>query len=435
MVVLMRPLLLALLGLVALLAAPLPASAAGAPPPTVPVTGPLEVQLGIADQKPALFGDPRFTALGVRHVRRAVAWDTFDHDWQVREVDEYLLRAHAAGLSPLVVFDKSRVDARRAVVPTRAQLRAVFRRFRTRYPYVTDFGAWNEPNLGGQWPSRVRRGPERVGEFARDMQAQCPACRVVAADLVDYPNMVDFARRIAAGAGGRPLLWGVHNYVSANRFDASRTLALLKAVKGDVWLTEVGGLVRRDSVSTTHIPEGVTHAARVTSFIFDGLARLDPRIARVYLYHWNADPRTPSWDSGLVDGRGRARPALARVRSALRVGIDRRTVVLGAGFGSLRLGMSRAQAGRAGVAGVRVAFDRSGRVARLETTSRAWRTPGGTGVGSTAGQVAYAHLSRPSARACGRRTCVVGVREPGGVVSEFELDRRGRVARLVIRVV
>ena len=439
----MRPLLLAVLALLVLSApagaVPKPAvpdatSALGAPA-MAPVTGRLQVQLGIADQKPDVFSDARFRQLGVKFVRRAIAWDTFDYDWQVREVDDYFARARAAGVSPLVVFDKSRIGERRNVTPTRQQLRDAFTKFRQRYPYITDFAGWNEPNIGGQWPFFAPQGAERLGVFYKDMKTLCPQCRILAADLVDYPNMVKFAKRVIKGAGEAPRIWGVHNYLSANRFDASRTLALLKAIKGEMWLTEVGGLVARRSTNDTHIPQGVPHAAKVTNFIFDGLARLDRRITRVYLYHWNEDLASPTWDSGLVDGRGRARPALARVRPALRAGMDRRSVVLGAGFGRVRLGMTRAQAARAGAKGVKVGYDKQGRVNRLETKSRAWKTPGGTGVGSTSAQVAYAHLSKNSASACGRKTCLVGVREKGGVVSEFMLDRRKRVKSLIIRVV
>jgi hypothetical protein len=42
------------------------------------------------------------------------------------------------------------------------------------------------------------------------------------------------------------------------------------APRSGLWLTETGGLVRRDNASTTDIPEGARHAADVTRYIFDG---------------------------------------------------------------------------------------------------------------------------------------------------------------------
>ncbi len=425
----MRLSLAALAGLVTMLLV-LAAQADAAPRgPAAPVLGPLSsVALGIADQTTAPFADPRFAALGARRARRTVAWDAFAHDWQVRELDAWLAAARRAGVRPLIAFDRSRIARRKEVVPSRAQLRRTFATFRARYPWVREFSAWNEPNLGGQWPYAARRGAERLGLVWRDMRRACPRCTIAAADLVDYPNMVRFARRIARGAGREPGLWGVHTYLSANRFDASRTLALLRAVRGDLWLTEVGGLVRRRSGSTTRVPEGVGHAARVTSFIFDGLVRLDRRIRRVYLYHWSSGGRRSSWDSGLIDPHGRARPALARVRPARRARAGRRGVHLGAMLGGVRLGMTAAQARRVRPRGVAVTV-RRGRVVALRTTRRALRTPAGTGVGSSAGRLRQAH-----AASCGRRTCVVGVRERGGVVSEFALSRRGRATSLRIAI-
>ena len=41
------------------------------------------------------------------------------------------------------------------------------------------------------------------------------------------------------------------------------------------------------------------------------------RIKRVYLYHWDADPKFLTWDSAFVDNRGRARPTLEILRQEI----------------------------------------------------------------------------------------------------------------------
>jgi hypothetical protein len=41
------------------------------------------------------------------------------------------------------------------------------------------------------------------------------------------------------------------------------------------------------------------------------------RIKRVYLYHWDADPKFLTWDSAFVDNRGRARPTLEILRKQI----------------------------------------------------------------------------------------------------------------------
>ena len=50
------------------------------------------------------------------------------------------------------------------------------------------------------------------------------------------------------------MIWGLHNYIDANRFRTRGTRALLRAVKGDVWFTETGGLVVRRNGSTVEFP-------------------------------------------------------------------------------------------------------------------------------------------------------------------------------------
>lgn len=306
--------LLALLGL--LCAAPT-ALAAGKPP-----KGPAKgaepaartATIGIADQKD-IFGDPRFQALGIRHARRSVAWDSFDYEWALRDVDEWLRSARANGIEPVLTFARSRVGARRHVMPTRAQMRISFRKFRERYPWVRDYAVWNEANHYGE---PTGRRPRQAGLFFRDMRRACASCRILGADLLDMPNMVRWTKEFLRSAGSQPRYWGLHNYVSANRFQLGRTQELLAAVKGEVWLTETGGLVARRNTSTIKLPAGPAHAKRVTEFILGPMLRLSPRITRVYLYHWSSDKADSTWDSGLVDAAGRPRPSLAVLERVLR---------------------------------------------------------------------------------------------------------------------
>ena len=145
------------------------------------------------------------------------------------------------------------------------------------------------------------------------MKKACPSCKIAAATLLDYPNLVSWSKAFVKAAD-QPKYSAMHDYVSANRFDATRTVQLLRAVKGQIWLTEVGGLVKRTTPNgkgKAKLKEGVSHAAKVTDYIFKRLARTSPRVSRVYLYHWNSGGPGSSWDSGLFDHRGKARPAFA----------------------------------------------------------------------------------------------------------------------------
>ena len=42
-----------------------------------------------------------------------------------------------------------------------------------------------------------------------------------------------------------PRYWGMHNYIDANRLRTTGTRRMLRAVKGQIWFTETGGIVAR----------------------------------------------------------------------------------------------------------------------------------------------------------------------------------------------
>lgn len=311
--------LLVLLG-IALLAAPAPAGAAQKPKPPkprtlVPVAGALTAKVGIADQKPDMFADKRFAQLGIANARRSVAWDTMQYGWQIADVDQWLEAAKDAGVTPVLTFARSRIGSRRHMKPTAAQITTAFKAFRKRWPWVTNYVASNESNHFGE---PTGRSPRLAAQWYRAMRQVCPAqCKIAAATLLDYPNLVTWSREFLKYAKVQPKYWALHNYISANRFDEARTRQFLQATTGEVWLTEVGGAVKMPTAQAK-LPTGTKHAAQVTRYILDDLARISKRITRVYLYHWNATPGETTWDSALIDARGKARPAFTVFKSWLK---------------------------------------------------------------------------------------------------------------------
>jgi hypothetical protein len=302
----LRPVLLAVAVLATALAAPTAASA---------------LVVGIGDQKADMFSDPLFAGLGVSHARLAVSWDAMENPWERDEVDVWMDAARAEGVQPLVGFWHARGDRRR-VLPTPERFKYEFRQFRARYPWVTTFATWNEANHCGE-PTCHR--PELVAAYYRSMTRECPQCTILAAEVLDMPNMAKWVDTFQKHLGSslRPRYWGLHNYIDANRLRTSGTRALLRHTKGQIWFTETGGIVERRNKVKVGFDESPAHAALATSWVFDKLVPLSRRITRVYLYHWNA-VRGDSWDSGLIDPRGRARPALTVVRRELRLADARR---------------------------------------------------------------------------------------------------------------
>jgi hypothetical protein len=277
--------------------------------------------IGIADQKPDMFSDPRFLASDIQFARRAVPWDALTSPTQEAEIDAWLDAARVAHVNPLLSFTHS--SSNRRQLPTPERLLYEFRRFRARYPWVKDYATWNEANHCGE-PTCHR--PELVASYWRKLRQACPSCRILAAEVLDMPNMTSWVKAFRRKAKVEPRYWGIHNYIDANRLRTTGTQRLLKAVRGQVWFTETGGIVSRTNRRKVTFPESAEHAAKATRFLFDDLIPLSRRITRVYLYHWNSDPGPKTWDSGLIGPTGKPRPAY---RVLQRVLLQRAAAKLG----------------------------------------------------------------------------------------------------------
>jgi hypothetical protein len=115
-------------------------------------------QLGIGEQDTAMFSDPRFAALGLRHVRLVVPYDVACRRGSAEGyVDAWLAAAERAGARPLVAFSSSWQLPRWRLPSYRTYLRC-FRAFRARWPRVVDFNPWNEVN---HWYQPTYRHPRR----------------------------------------------------------------------------------------------------------------------------------------------------------------------------------------------------------------------------------------------------------------------------------
>jgi hypothetical protein len=261
--------------------------------------------IGIADQKPDMFSDPRFQDSGIQFARRAVAWDALTSPGQTAALDEWMNAARAAHVDPLVSFTHSSLNRRQ--LPTPERLLYEFRRFRARYPWVTEFATWNEANHCGE-PTCHR--PELVAAYWRKLRIACPQCKILGAEVLDMPNMTSWVKAFRRVSKVQPRYWGLHNYIDANRLRTSGTKRLLKATGSAlIWFTETGGIVSRVNRRKVTFPESASHAAIATRFVFDKLVPLSPRNTRVYLYHWNSEPGPKTWDSALIGPGGKPRPA------------------------------------------------------------------------------------------------------------------------------
>jgi hypothetical protein len=91
-------------------------------------------------------------------------------------------------------------------------------------------------------------------------------------------------------------------------------------VKGQVWLTETGGIVKFVLPDgRTLFPFSERRANSATKRMFALAKRYRSRIKRLYIYHWK-QPSGPGarFDAGLLRSDGTARPAYSTVRAQLR---------------------------------------------------------------------------------------------------------------------
>lgn len=290
------------------------ASAAETPQPAKAArrAGPL---IGIGEQKPPMFASTPWKRLGLRDARYTAPWDALEDPSQLALLDAWMAAARQARVRVLLGFAHSlRTPALARTLPTQRQFERQFKRFRKRYPWVRDWLAWNEANHpGALTESRPRRAAQYFDAVARN----CRGCRVVAADVLDTRNMTGWVTRFRRYARSTPKIWGLHNYGDANGFKVRSTPRLLAITRGKIWFTETGGVVLRRDYRGSKVLRtyrySLRHAAASTKHALK-LSCLSPRIKRIYLYHWQPPWKVTNWDSGLVDRRGRPRPAFTVVR-------------------------------------------------------------------------------------------------------------------------
>jgi hypothetical protein len=264
--------------------------------------------IGISDQHALTFAHPGFRELNFRQARLIVPWDFYRVGFERAEADAWLNAARAARVRPFVTFAHSLVKPRQR--PSVRQFRRTVSRFRRSYPWVRDFAPWNEANHKTQ---PTYRRPRWAARYYNVLRAKCRGCTIVALDVLDQPGMTRYVRAFKRHARGRPRIWGLHNYGDTNRYRRKGIRGLLRTVRGSIWLTETGGIVKFANV----FRYSERRAARATKYMFR-LARSYRRIKRLYIYSWWGERRGARFDAGLVNPDGSPRRAYRVVKTYMR---------------------------------------------------------------------------------------------------------------------
>jgi len=308
----MKRIMLSVAAVAALVAAGL--SLVGAAPASA------KYRAGVGEQNPQMFDSPAWRSLKLKQVRYLIPWDYANHVGQRAEVDHYMLRARAARQDVLVTFTAHRgcylpsgrySKSRLCRAPSASAYRNAFGMFDSKFPWVKTYSAWNEINHKSQPTFKSPRTAARYYNVLR-AQSRKGKFRVMAADMLDTPNMSRYLASFRRYANGSPKLWGLHNYGDVNRRRTTYTKQMLRTVPGEVWLTETGGIVKLAPSfkrSTSRAAARTKGLLRLADAYDTRRRGMRSKITRLFVYSFYGAEPGARFDAGLVNPDGTPRTA------------------------------------------------------------------------------------------------------------------------------
>jgi hypothetical protein len=275
-------------------------------------------RVGISEQNPAMFDQSNWSKLKLKRVRYILPWDYAKHGFNQVEVTNFMNAARTKRQDVLVTFSatrgcfvNNRYSKRKVCrAPSTRAYKAAVRGFRRQFPWAKTFTPWNEVNHVSQ---PTYRKPKLAAKYYKAMKSVCKKCTVMAADVLDSSDVGSYLRRFQRATKGKGRIWGLHNYKDVNRRQTRGVRSVLAAVRGQVWLTETGGIVRFGK----DFKYSKKRAASRTKYMFK-LVRRYSRVKRIYVYRWFGEPRSARFDAGLVNADGSSRPSLRQFRRSIR---------------------------------------------------------------------------------------------------------------------
>jgi hypothetical protein len=281
-------------------------------------------RVGIGEQKAGVFTDPAWQSLKLKRIRYLVPWDYAKHASQKAEIQFWMTRAHENKQDVLVTFTarrgcysaKGRYSKSKACrAPSVKSYTKAFKAFDKKFPWVKTYSAWNEINHKSQ---PTFKKPKLAAQYynALHKTAKKGKYRVMAADLLDNGgiSISRYLRSMRPHLKGSPTLWGLHNYGDVNYNRSSATKTLLRTVRGEVWMTETGGIVKL----LPQLKRSPSRAAKRTKTMFKLANKYDTKrkgmrskITRLFVYTWYGENSSARFDAGLVNPDGSPRPAFS----------------------------------------------------------------------------------------------------------------------------
>jgi hypothetical protein len=245
--------------------------------------------LGVSDQQASTFTNKLFKPLKLKTARYIAPYDVMSSPVDHRNMDGWLRAARTAKVRVLVSFQHSRQRRKERRLPSTTENEV--NRCQTRKDPAGQPTCGKEKRLA-QYYSLTRK------VFGK-------RTTVVALDVLDEANVsktLKVIRKFLRYAKPRPKILGFHNYSDTNRFSTSRTQAVLRTWKKDVWLTETGGIVRLGR----SFKYSTSRAAKALGCMFT-IARKYKRVKRLYIYQFNGERKGARFDAGLIDPKNKKR--------------------------------------------------------------------------------------------------------------------------------
>jgi hypothetical protein len=280
---------------------------------------------GIGDQQTEMFTNPLWLQLHTKIARYIAPYDAAVRPYSLQLAREWIGAAEADHQQVLVAFYHSEYTPTK--MPSVSLYQRDVKKFLALFPKVKQYQAWNEANRGTivevvkgkRHVALVSPSATQSAQYYKALRSVCRGCMLTGLDILDGPSVSpslryigEYKHTIARLKIPMPKLWGLHNYSDTNRFQSTRTRAILAAVSGDVWLTETGGIVQLGSAFPNKKSSGLTRASKALAYMFR-LASSNSRIKRLYIFQWSGSTGAVRFDAGLTDPQYNPRPGYLTV--------------------------------------------------------------------------------------------------------------------------
>jgi hypothetical protein len=283
---------------------------------------------GLGNEQAQMFANPLWKQLKMKIVRYVAPYDAVAHSYSLDLAINFIRAAEAAHEQVLVAFYHSEYAPTK--MPTPQAYQRDVAKFVKRFPRVHQYEAWDESNRGNVAHLFSSPSATQTAQYYQQLIRVCHGCTVVGLDVLDaykidgtLQYISEFKREIYRLETVMPKIWGLHNYSDINRLESWRTVDLIRALGGQVWLTETGGIVKFGGSFPNKHGSGLRRAAKVLKYMF-AVAAAHAKISRLYIYDWNGGTASTRFDAGLTNAREQPREGyvvVCRQLHAARCGV------------------------------------------------------------------------------------------------------------------